>query len=52
MPELGCAFAVVGLGGLGDKEDVPWNLELARFLNYYATVVTLTNQVSGVLDIY
>jgi hypothetical protein len=51
IPELGRAFAIVGLGGLGDKEDVPWNHKIARHLNYYATVETLTNQVSGILDI-
>ncbi|MBK8980348.1 MAG: HEAT repeat domain-containing protein [Planctomycetes bacterium] len=51
VPDLSRAFAVVALGGVADKEPEPWNAKIGRLVNYRAAVETLTNQVSGVLDI-
>ena len=51
VPDLGRAYAIVALGGIGDHDDVPAVNLLARFLNYRATVETLTNQSTGVLDV-
>lgn len=51
MTDLARAFAVVALGGVADKEPLPWNSKIARDLNYRAAVETLTNQASGILDI-
>lgn len=48
---LARAFAAVALGGVADKEREPWNAKIARTVNYRAAVETLTNQVSGILDI-
>ena len=51
ITELSRAFAAVALGGVADKEDLPWNSKIAIDMNYRAAVETLTNQVSGILDI-
>lgn len=51
MTDLARAFAAVALGGIADKEDLPWNSKIAVDMNYRAAVETLTNQISGVLDI-
>ncbi len=48
---LSRAFAAVALGGVADKEMMPWNSKIAVDMNYRAAVETLTNQTSGVLDI-
>ena len=48
---LAKAFAAVALGGIGDKDPLPWNTLLASGMNYMATVDTLTNGSTGVLDI-
>ena len=45
------AFAAVALGGVADKELLPWNSKIAVGMNYRASVETLTNQQSGILDI-
>jgi acetolactate synthase regulatory subunit len=45
------AFAAVALGGVADKEPLPWNVKIAVGNNYRAAVETLTNQLSGILDI-
>jgi HEAT repeat protein len=45
------AFAAVALGGVADKEMLPWNSKIGMNMNYRAAVETLTNQVSGILDI-
>ncbi|MEM7204717.1 MAG: HEAT repeat domain-containing protein [Planctomycetota bacterium] len=50
-PGLSRAFAAVALGGVADKDVLPWSTELAAGINYRAAVETLTNGVSGVLDI-
>jgi HEAT repeat protein len=51
LNDLSRAFAAVALGGVADKEPMPWNSKIARSVNYRASVETLTNQVNGVLDI-
>ncbi|MEZ5965595.1 MAG: hypothetical protein R3F56_17305 [Planctomycetota bacterium] len=51
VPDLGRAFAAAALGGIGDKDDLPWSVPIARHVNYAAVVETLSNQVSGILDI-
>ena len=48
---LSRAFAAVALGGVADKEKLPWNSKIAVDMNYRASVETLTNQVTGILDI-
>ena len=45
------AFAAAALGGVGDKDALPWNTLIARDMNYMATVDTLVNGSTGVLDI-
>ena len=50
-PNLARAFAIAALGGLADKEEVPWNTKLAVGVNYTAAVETLTDGQSGILDI-
>ncbi|MFO1051993.1 MAG: hypothetical protein U1F36_07245 [Planctomycetota bacterium] len=51
LTDLSRAFAAVALGGIADKELLPWNSKLAVNMNYRAAVETLTNQSVGVLDI-
>ena len=48
---LSRAFAAVALGGVSDKESLPWNSKIAVDMNYRAAVETLTDQVAGILDI-
>jgi hypothetical protein len=48
---LSRAFAAVALGGVADKEPLPWNSKISVDMNYRAAVETLTNHVSGILDI-
>lgn len=45
------AFAAVALGGVCDHRDLPWNTLIASDINYRATVSTLTDQSTGILDI-
>lgn len=49
--QLARAFAAAALGGVGDKDVLPWNAILCADVNYRADVDTLTNGKSGVLDI-
>ncbi len=51
ITELSRAFAAVALGGVADKEPLPWNSKIAVDMNYRASVETLTNQLNGILDI-
>ncbi|MFO1078839.1 MAG: HEAT repeat domain-containing protein [Planctomycetota bacterium] len=51
ISQLSRAFAAVALGGIADKELLPWNSKLAVNTNYRASVETLTNQSTGILDI-
>ena len=48
---LSRAFAAVALGGVADKEPLPWNSKIGTNMNYRASVETLTNRSSGILDI-
>lgn len=45
------AFAVVALGGVCDKDPLPWNAAYATFTNYRASTSTLTDGGAGILDI-
>ncbi|HEX6813415.1 MAG TPA: HEAT repeat domain-containing protein [Planctomycetota bacterium] len=49
--KLGRAFVAAALGGVGDKDVMPWNVPLSKDCNYAAVVDTLTNGATGVLDI-
>ena len=49
--QLTLAFAAAALGGVGDKEALPWSTPLTVDVNYRARVPTLTNGRAGVLDI-
>lgn len=49
--KLARAFAAAALGFIGDKDLLPWNAGVADGINYLATVDTLTNGMTGVLDI-
>jgi HEAT repeat protein len=51
LTKLARAFVAAALGGVGDKDTLPWNLRLSRDCNYAAPVDTLTNGSTGVLDI-
>lgn len=51
LSQLSRAFAAVALGGIADKEMLPWNSKIAVNTNYRASVETLTNKTSGILDI-
>jgi len=51
LTELSRAFAAVALGGVADKEPLPWNSKIACNLNYRAVTETLTGAGTGVLDI-
>jgi HEAT repeat protein len=51
LTPLSRAFAAVALGGVADKEMLPWNSKIAVGMNYRASVETLTNRSSGILDI-
>jgi len=51
LSELAQAFAAVALGGVADKESLPWNSKIGTNMNYRASVETLTNQSAGILDI-
>lgn len=45
------AFAVVALGGVCDKDALPWNAIYATQVNYRASTETLTDGRSGLLDL-
>lgn len=45
------AFAVVALGGVCDKDPLPWNAVYATQVNYRASTETLTDGISGILDL-
>ncbi|MEM7517361.1 MAG: HEAT repeat domain-containing protein, partial [Planctomycetota bacterium] len=48
---LARAFAAVALGGVADKETLPWNSKLSVDLQYRASTRTLTGQGVGLLDL-
>jgi HEAT repeat protein len=49
--QLALAFAAAALGGVGDKDPLPWNVPYSIDVNYRARVPTLTDGKAGVLDI-
>lgn len=49
--DLQRAFAAVALGAVADRAKLPWHSKISTNINYRASVETLTNQVSGVLDL-
>jgi HEAT repeat protein len=51
LTALSRAFAAFALGGVADKEKLPWNSKIARNMNYRSSVETLTQSGTGVLDI-
>ena len=51
LTELSRAFAAVALGGVADKESLPWNSKIGQNMNYRAAVETLTDRQAGILDI-
>ncbi len=51
LAKLSRAFVAAALGGVADKEQLPWNHKLAVGTNYRAVVDSLTNGQTGVLDI-
>lgn len=52
LGDLSRAFAAVALGGVADKEPLPWNSKIGVNNNYRASVETLTTgSGTGILDI-
>ena len=51
LTKLSRAFAAVALGGVADKEPLPWNAKIGSNLNYRAAVETLFDGAGGILDI-
>ena len=51
LTKLARAFVAAALGGIGDKEALLWNVPLSVDSNYASSVDTLTNGMTGVLDI-
>ncbi|MEO6595854.1 MAG: hypothetical protein ABIP94_13970, partial [Planctomycetota bacterium] len=51
LGHLSRAFAAVALGSVADRQPLPWNTKIGENINYFATVETLTNQATGILDI-
>ena len=45
------AFAAVALGGICDKDPLPWNSVYASQVNYRASTETLTDGMAGILDL-
>lgn len=45
------AFAAVALGGVCDKDPLPWNSVYATQVNYRASTETLTDGRAGILDL-
>ncbi len=45
------AFVAAALGGIGDKDLLPWNMPLSVDCNYATGIDTLTNGSTGILDI-
>ena len=51
LNDVARAFAAVALGGISDKWLLPWNSQIGVNMNYRASVETLTNGSTGILDI-
>ena len=50
-PHVRMADEAVALGGIADKEPLPWNAKIAVNMNYRAAVETLVESGAGVLEI-
>jgi HEAT repeat protein len=51
ISKLGRAFVAAALGGVGDKDELVWNVPLSIDCNYATGMDTLSNGRTGVLDI-
>lgn len=51
LAKIGRAFVAAALGGVGDRDEMPWNTPLSVDCNYATGMDTLTNGSTGVLDI-
>lgn len=51
LNDVARAFAAVALGGVADKWPLPWNSKIGVNMNYRASVETLTDGQTGILDI-
>jgi len=51
LTNLSRAFVAAALGGIGDPMPLPFNERYARHSNYRAVVETLSNQMTGILDL-
>jgi HEAT repeat protein len=51
LTKLARGFVAAALGGIGDKDQLPFNAPLTVDCNYTSSVDTLTNGITGVLDI-
>jgi len=51
LTPLARAFSAIALGAIAEAYELPWNSLFSRDLNYRASVQTLTNQATGILDI-
>ncbi len=51
LTKLGRAFVAAALGGVADKDSLPWNVPLSVDVNYATGIDTMSNGATGVLDI-
>jgi len=51
LTPLARAFSAIALGAVAESYMLPWNSLFSVDLNYRASVTTLTNQATGILDI-
>ena len=51
LPDLARAFVLAAVGGACDRGELPWNEPFARGVNYRAPISTVSNGVTGILDI-
>jgi hypothetical protein len=51
LPDLARAFAAAAVGGIVDGEGLPFGASLSFGVNYRSALPTLTDGLSGVLDI-
>ena len=51
LTKLGRAFVAAALGGVADKDTMPWNVPLSVDVNYATGIDTMSNGATGVLDI-
>jgi hypothetical protein len=51
LTKLARAFVAAALGGVGDKDPMPWNVPFSVDCNFLTEIDTLSNGSTGVLDI-